>query len=62
MLKRACAIIILHNHPSGDVSPSKNDIEVTDKLKKVCEMLGVEVLDHIIFSSGNKFYSLSEKN
>ena len=41
-------IILVHNHPSGDATPSKNDIEVTIRLKKAAELLGVKLLDHIV--------------
>jgi DNA repair protein RadC len=44
----AYGIILVHNHPSGDPSPSENDIEVTEKLIEVGELLGVKVIDHVI--------------
>ena len=47
-------IILVHNHPSGDATPSKNDIEVTERLKKAAELLGVKLLDHIVI--GNMQY------
>jgi DNA repair protein RadC len=46
----ATAIIVAHNHPSGKVEPSEEDIEVTDKLKEVSEIIGIPFLDHIIIS------------
>ncbi|MFN3728701.1 MAG: RadC family protein [Fimbriimonadaceae bacterium] len=46
--ERASSIIVLHNHPSGDPSPSPEDISVTRKLMRVGEMLDIPVLDHII--------------
>ncbi|MBP5162837.1 MAG: DNA repair protein RadC [Spirochaetales bacterium] len=48
---RATAIILAHNHPSGNLDPSPDDLEVTLRLKKAGLLLGIEVLDHIIFSS-----------
>ena len=48
---RATAIILAHNHPSGNLEPSPDDLEVTLRLKKAGLLLGIEVLDHIIFSS-----------
>ncbi len=54
-------IIILHNHPSGDISPSEADIEITKRLKKAGQLLGIEVLDHVIFKNGNGFYSFNDK-
>ena len=48
---RACAIIVAHNHPSGDLTPSKEDWLVTERLKDGAKLLGITLLDHIIFSS-----------
>ncbi len=47
---RACYIIVAHNHPSGSLEPSPEDIAVTGRLKKSGEILGIKLLDHIIFS------------
>ena len=47
-------IILVHNHPSGDATPSKKDLEVTVKVKKAAELLGVKLLDHIVI--GNMTY------
>ena len=47
---RASAVILAHNHPSGDLTPSKEDISLTRQLKEAGETLGIAVLDHIIFS------------
>ncbi|KGM45552.1 DNA repair protein RadC [Neobacillus niacini] len=60
-LKRSSAsIICLHNHPSGDPSPSREDIEVTKRLVECGKMIGIDVLDHLIIGE-NKFVSLKEK-
>lgn len=45
-------VIVLHNHPSGNPEPSVADIEFTNKLKKACELMGIELLDHIIIGDG----------
>ena len=50
------SIIVAHNHPSGDVTPSKADIEVTNKLFSAGEMLLIPLLDHLIFTP-TSFYS-----
>lgn len=47
---RASAIIIAHNHPSGGLTPSREDIEITKQLKAAGETLGIRLLDHIIFN------------
>lgn len=59
ILMRAAAVIIAHNHPSGAVIPSKRDIEITEKLRKGCELLEFELLDHVIVSDKD-YFSFSE--
>lgn len=57
-------IILVHNHPSGDPTPSKADIEFTIKLKQAAELMGVELLDHIILGDEkfeSIFYNLKSK-
>lgn len=58
LLANASGIIITHNHPSGDVTPSREDRESTEKLNEACKILGVTLLDHIII--GNGYYSFKE--
>jgi DNA repair protein RadC len=55
----ANALILLHNHPSGDPSPSGEDIEITRRLAEAGKLMGIEVLDHIIIGDGN-YASLKE--
>ncbi len=57
----AAAIILVHNHPSGDPCPSEEDIQITNDLRKAGRLLGIEVLDHIIIGNRN-FFSLRENN
>jgi DNA repair protein RadC len=52
---KANSIILIHNHPSNDPTPSKDDIEITKKLQKAGEILGIEVLDHIIITKTSYF-------
>ncbi len=56
----AFGIIVAHNHPGGEAEPSREDIEFTERLKKACEILGFELLDHIIVDD-SKFVSLKER-
>lgn len=56
----AASIILAHNHPSGDVSPSKDDLELTRRLVKAGQLMGIEVMDHIIISKDG-WLSLKEK-
>ncbi|MCU9600929.1 RadC family protein [Pallidibacillus thermolactis] len=58
--RSAASIICLHNHPSGDPTPSREDIEVTRRLKECGRMIGIEILDHIIIGD-KKYVSLKEK-
>lgn len=58
--KSACSMIVVHNHPSGNPEPSAADIDVTKRLVEVGELLGINVLDHIIVGDG-VFVSLKEK-
>jgi len=57
----ASRVILVHNHPSGDPKPSKEDIEVTEKLIESGNLLGITVLDHIIIGNNN-YWSWREKN
>lgn len=59
--KNANAIILIHNHPSGDTSPSKEDVNVTYRLKEAGELLGIKVLDHIIIGDNNYLSFKEEK-
>lgn len=60
ILQNASNIILLHNHPSGETEPSKDDIEVTHRLEEAGKLLGIEVIDHIVV--GNTFYSFMEND
>lgn len=60
-IKKSCAsIIICHNHPSGDPSPSNEDINITHRLKECGKILGIDLLDHIIIGDG-RYISMKEK-
>ncbi|MFA5181464.1 MAG: JAB domain-containing protein [Syntrophales bacterium] len=50
ILANAASIVICHNHPSGDLTPSIQDLKMTDKLIKAGNLLGIKVLDHLIIS------------
>lgn len=59
VLESAASVIVVHNHPSGDLEPSAEDMELTKRLAKAGEILGIELLDHIIVNSRREFYSFS---
>jgi DNA repair protein RadC len=48
----AAAVIFVHNHPSGDPTPSKEDLEITRRLREVADLIGVRVLDHVVIGQG----------
>jgi len=54
----AAGLVLLHNHPTGGVKPSNEDIKVTKQMKKAGEILSIPLLDHIIFCRTNDYYSL----
>jgi DNA repair protein RadC len=57
---RAAAIIILHNHPSGDTTPSQQDLDITKRLCEVGQIVGITVLDHVIVG-GNTYLSFLDE-
>lgn len=62
LLLNAAAIIIGHNHPSGNLSPSYADLTLTRKINEVCKVLNIRLLDHIIVSINEDFYSFVENS
>ena len=54
-------MILVHNHPSGDPSPSADDLSITKKLVQTGKIIGIEVMDHIIIA-GDKYLSFKEKS
>lgn len=63
ILANAASVILLHNHPSGDITPSEYDKKTTQMLTEVGNLLGIQVIDHIIVGEGRSdFYSFRGKN
>ena len=60
ILENSANIILIHNHPSGDLTPSQEDLKTTKELVKAGEILGIKVLDHIILGN-NSFFSFLEQ-
>lgn len=58
-LANAAGVILAHNHPSGDPTPSPDDVALTCRLRQAGEILGVEVLDHVIVAE-DRYYSFKE--
>lgn len=58
--RNATSIIICHNHPSGDPTPSNEDVNITHRLRECGKLIGIQVLDHIIIGNGS-YVSMKEK-
>jgi DNA repair protein RadC len=56
----AAAVVVVHNHPSGDPTPSGADIQLTRRLVKAGDVLGIEVLDHVVIGDGGEHASLRD--
>lgn len=61
ILGNAAAVILAHNHPSGDPTPSAEDKKVTLQLVAAGTIIGIPVVDHVVVGSGGRFVSLSDK-
>ena len=61
LAQSAAGVIFVHNHPSGDPSPSPEDRKVTEQLVRACGLVNIQVVDHIIIG-GHGYYSFAEKN
>ncbi|SFV89095.1 DNA repair protein RadC [hydrothermal vent metagenome] len=61
MENKAAAVVLAHNHPSGDPTPSQADINITHKIKKALALIDVRVLDHIVIGDGGRFESLAQR-
>ena len=61
ILSNANAILVAHNHPSGDLNPSSEDINMTKRLESAGDIIGIKVLDHLIVGENN-FYSFKENS
>lgn len=60
MLANATQIILVHNHPSGNPEPSRQDIDTASRLQQVGQLIGIEVLDSIIIAYGGRYTSMME--
>ena len=61
MRQRATAILVAHNHPSGNLEPSVEDRDVTRRLRQAGDIIGIKVLDHLIFGEEG-YFSMLEGN
>jgi len=56
----AASILVAHNHPSGDLEPSQNDYALTARLKEASDVMGIELLDHVVWGSSDSWVSFKE--
>jgi DNA repair protein RadC len=61
ILNNSASIIVSHQHPSQDVTPSREDINVTERLVEAGKILGIEVLDHLVVNANADYFSMKEK-
>ena len=62
ILSNAAGILMIHNHPSGNLAPSKEDIYITDRLRQAGEPLGIPLFDHIITGREKEYFSFQERS
>lgn len=62
ILSNAYSMLLVHNHTTGKLDPSREDIQTTDRMSKVCELMGIKLADHIIIGPGDDYYSFHENN
>ena len=60
LLSQATSVILCHNHPSGNISPSREDDNLTERTRKACQTIGIKFLDHLIVAD-DKYYSYTEQ-
>ena len=60
IINNATAVVLAHNHPSGSLNPSKEDDEITERIKKAGKIIGIEVLDHLIIGKKGYYSYLEE--
>ena len=58
---RASSMILAHNHPSGNLLPSQADLDLTKKFKEAGKILDIQVLDHLILSPDDRYYSFADE-
>lgn len=62
IVNNASGILVMHNHPTGEVTPSSEDLAFTTDLFRACELIGIKLVDHVIVGGPDSFYSLKGNN
>lgn len=60
LLSNASLMVLIHNHPSGSVRPSKDDDRLTERIKKACDIMQIKLLDHVVVADGG-YYSYNDE-
>lgn len=60
LLSNATAIVLFHNHPSGEVKPSQQDIQLTKRIGEACAIMEISLLDHIIVTDSDRYFSFAD--
>ena len=60
ILSNAASVILMHNHPSGNLNPSKEDIALTDRMQQIFKLMGIGIVDHVILADGDRYFSFRE--
>lgn len=60
MLSSCAGLVLVHNHPSEDPSPSREDIEITKRIKECCDLMGIRLLDHVVIGE-DEYVSLADR-
>ena len=62
ILSNAASVMMIHNHPSGDIEPSAEDIKITNSMYSICKLMDIPLRDHIIIGDHERYYSFAEHN
>lgn len=61
VLSNAASVLLVHNHVTGKMEPSREDIALTDRLSNICNLMGIELMDHVIVGPGDSYFSFHER-
>ena len=61
VLSNAASVLLVHNHVTGKMEPSREDIALTDRLSNICNLMGIELMDHVIVGPGDSYFSFQER-
>lgn len=62
ILSNAASILLAHNHTTGNLKPSREDIQTTDRISQICTLMGIKLTDHVIIGPGDNYYSFHENS